>query len=161
MVDVCVLDVVVVNVPAVISVSHCARPCSELTGSMAAPVGLRRRVHSCSCSLCFERKRVNAHPTLRPPSSTRPPPSPPVSVASLHASGSAPSTPSASQPRALVKETSSLTEAVSTERSAADEVADRVIDELFAPSSGLERGKTFRTEYRAVVSEVIGLAVKW
>lgn len=44
--------------------------------------------------------------------------------------------------------------------SIADQLADEVVEELCAANDG-ERKMLFRTEYRAVESDVIGLAVKW
>lgn len=87
-----------------------------------------------------------------------PPPSPPASVASL---GSTTATSSVAIPAPastpLKASSPSCTPDVS---SRADEVASQVLSDLFAGDEQKRRAM-FRTEYRAVVSEVVGLAVKW
>jgi iron only hydrogenase large subunit-like protein len=101
----------------------------------------------------------NSHGILTPP------PSPPASIASLR-----PSITPVSAPVPTGGETSSPAGAASAKweqqmnaLSAADTLADMVVAELFnvAESRGTNKAELLRTEYRAVVSEVVGLAVKW
>lgn len=97
-----------------------------------------------------------------------PPPSPPASAASLKSC--APAIAPVSAPVPAGGEAVNSTDVASAKAqpqinalSPADALADEVVAELFdiSDSQGTKKADLLRTEYRAVVSEVIGLAVKW
>jgi len=107
----------------------------------------------------------NTHGTLTPP------PSPPASVASVASIRSPSPTPAiGSPPTPTTNGTAGPTspppakaERLISALSAADVLADGVIADLLdvAESRGSKGAEILRTEYQAVVSEVVGLAVKW